>query len=595
MKPKKMDWKAWIALIIIVIIISGIASNINARAEDVLPSDSRAVIEAEMNISSKNETPAEDSEISYNDFITSNTTTNTDAAIVSPLEESISNSTNSSESKEQPASPSETPIINATESPVDMQQPEASMIPPAEESTSTPTIFPTIEPNASPSPPALPTEVPTSEPTFIPEPTENPPVDLKALFDVIIKMPSTWQNSGSASVRIKITPNSNMMWDTVKYRLGDSHWISIKNSEFILYDNYYYTDINVFTNATLCVRLQDQNNAYFDTYEEIRIFDYTAPDVTAGFKDMLLHVEAIDPLSGVAGIQVNSLLFTTLTDGLLDIRMENPLNTFKQLAIRAYDYAGNFSEPVTLDNPYYVAPTPIPTATPNPTVKPTAKPTKRPSGSSSTNATSTPAVTTIPTSSITQQSQIVYASPNPYLHTYTHPITTPEPETVYVPVGPGQPYKSEGNMQTLDMLYSASTNKQFITVQTRAGETYYMVIDYDKPIDESNNIYETYFLNLVDDRDLLSVVSEDEVLPTPTPQIIYVTPEPTPILQQSAPIVVEGDDRGILFPALLMIAGMAAASVAILLMLKKKRADSSQNDSDFNDDEFEFEEDIPDL
>jgi hypothetical protein len=82
-------------------------------------------------------------------------------------------------------------------------------------------------------------------------------------------------------------------------------------------------------------------------------------------------------------------------------------------------------------------------------------------------------------------------------------------------------------MVTRDVLYSAGTNKQFIAVQSRAGQTYYMVIDYDKPIDEENEIYETYFLNLVDDRDLMSVLTDEEIVPTPTPQIIYVTPEPT--------------------------------------------------------------------
>ena len=112
------------------------------------------------------------------------------------------------------------------------------------------------------------------------------------------------------------------------------------------------------------------------------------------------------------------------------------------------------------------------------------------------------------------------------------PVTTPEPitKTEYVPIGPGQPFSTnQGNMQTLDVLYSAATNKQFITVQSKKGQTYFLVIDYDKPIDEENEIYETYFLNMVDDRDLMSVLSEDEVVATPTPQIVYVTPDPTTV------------------------------------------------------------------
>ena len=109
------------------------------------------------------------------------------------------------------------------------------------------------------------------------------------------------------------------------------------------------------------------------------------------------------------------------------------------------------------------------------------------------------------------------------------PAPTATPEIQYVPLGPGQPFTQHGNMATRDVLYSASTNKQFISVQSRNGQTYYLVIDYDKPIDEENEIYETYFLNLVDDRDLMSVLTDDEIVPTPTPQIIYVTPEPTQV------------------------------------------------------------------
>ena len=79
------------------------------------------------------------------------------------------------------------------------------------------------------------------------------------------------------------------------------------------------------------------------------------------------------------------------------------------------------------------------------------------------------------------------------------------------------PYLADGNGHTLDVLYSAATNKQFITMQTKSGNTFYLVIDYDKPIDEAAEMYETYFLNLVDERDLMALMSEEEK-PTATPQ-----------------------------------------------------------------------------
>ncbi len=51
-----------------------------------------------------------------------------------------------------------------------------------------------------------------------------------------------------------------------------------------------------------------------------------------------------------------------------------------------------------------------------------------------------------------------------------------------------------------------ATNKQFITVETSGGNTFYIVIDYDKPVDEDGEQYHTYFLNMVDEADLLAAL-----------------------------------------------------------------------------------------
>lgn len=52
------------------------------------------------------------------------------------------------------------------------------------------------------------------------------------------------------------------------------------------------------------------------------------------------------------------------------------------------------------------------------------------------------------------------------------------------------------------MLYDKHTNKQFIIITDRDGNTFYMVIDYDSPINEEEEQYQTYFLNPVDLADL---------------------------------------------------------------------------------------------
>ena len=82
--------------------------------------------------------------------------------------------------------------------------------------------------------------------------------------------------------------------------------------------------------------------------------------------------------------------------------------------------------------------------------------------------------------------------------------STPEPT-----IEPGEGFTEEGNLVTRDLLYDEHTNKQFITVQTSGGSTFYIVIDYDKPTDEDAEQYETYFFSVVDEADLLALLDEE--------------------------------------------------------------------------------------
>ena len=82
-------------------------------------------------------------------------------------------------------------------------------------------------------------------------------------------------------------------------------------------------------------------------------------------------------------------------------------------------------------------------------------------------------------------------------------METPAPEPT---ITPGEGFSEEGNLVTRDLLYDEHTNKQFITVQTSGGNTFYIVIDYDKPTDEDGEQYQTYFLNMVDEADLLAAI-----------------------------------------------------------------------------------------
>ena len=72
----------------------------------------------------------------------------------------------------------------------------------------------------------------------------------------------------------------------------------------------------------------------------------------------------------------------------------------------------------------------------------------------------------------------------PAENTEPEETTPPEDETEPVTITPGTPFTEDGIAATRDLLYDEHTNKQYITIETRNGNTFYIVIDYDKQLDE---------------------------------------------------------------------------------------------------------------
>ncbi len=88
------------------------------------------------------------------------------------------------------------------------------------------------------------------------------------------------------------------------------------------------------------------------------------------------------------------------------------------------------------------------------------------------------------------------------------PETTPPPTEPSATISDGEGFTEEGNAYTRDLQYDAATNKQFITIETKSGNVFYIVIDYDKPTDEDGEQYHTYFLNKVDEADILALLED---------------------------------------------------------------------------------------
>lgn len=101
-----------------------------------------------------------------------------------------------------------------------------------------------------------------------------------------------------------------------------------------------------------------------------------------------------------------------------------------------------------------------------------------------------------------------------------------EEEPVIMEETPGDiettPFSVAGNGQLLDDITDDET-KQFLTVQTKNGNTFFMVID------RSRNSENVYMLSLVDENDLAEFLEEEpEPVEEQKPAVIIEEPQPEP-------------------------------------------------------------------
>ena len=101
------------------------------------------------------------------------------------------------------------------------------------------------------------------------------------------------------------------------------------------------------------------------------------------------------------------------------------------------------------------------------------------------------------------------------------------------------PLTPDGNMNLVDDYGSIEAGgKQFITVTTKAGNYFYIIIDRDDQGDET-----VHFLNLVDESDLLALMDDDEVAEYLEQAGLTETTEDSQAVSENTTEVVEEDSE----------------------------------------------------
>ena len=376
-------------------------------------------------------------------------------------------------------------------------EPEPTEEPPAE----TPGAEETPEPTPEPEEPSIPPELTDT-------PAQEPEYDLDA------EIPSGWHNA-PVTITVRLIDKNNTGW--VKIEVAFSNDDGADRFDVTEeWNEYGYLERTMLDNGTVYFFVTDPMGIEHELPLDVYCMDFEAPVLRAGINGTLLRVEASDTLSGIAAVFVNDELYTTLDNGVLNIHIGG-MTEDKYMYVQALDNAGNRTDYLVLANPCYEKPTPAPTPTPSPT--PSTDENKKhdahcpagcdcrkngPSSSSSGNSSgggSTPSGSGGGSKSAGSSAQAPASS------------ETPAPTTEPITKEDGTSFTQNGNSVTRDLLYDKYSNKQFITVETRNGETFYLVIDYDKPLDEDGERYETYFLNLVDEADLLALIDGDKTTP----------------------------------------------------------------------------------
>lgn len=336
-----------------------------------------------------------------------------------------------------------------------------------------------------------------------PEPPEEPPMEGAYALDADV--PGGWQNR-PATIYVRVIDLNGTDWEKVEVILPGMSPFDV-TQELL---EYGCVERTMLENGTVLFFVTDRTGTVHELSLDVYCMDFSAPVLRAGINGTLLRVEAYDDLSGVAAIYVNDELYTTLDGGELNVRIDR-LTDDAYLYIDALDNAGNWTDYVVLSNPFYEEAEPEPTPAPGTDTGKDQHDEHCPSDCDCRKEQTSTAQPSDNTGGNTGNSNNTAAfGSGKNTAASSQPAQSASSDAAPVTKEDGTGFTQNGNSVTRDLLYDKYSNKQFITIETRGGETFYLVIDYDKPLDEDGEQYETFFLNLVDEADLLALIDEEE-------------------------------------------------------------------------------------
>ena len=291
---------------------------------------------------------------------------------------------------------------------------------------------------------------------------------------ITINQPQGWYNdSATVTFGVKdIASTGNFEIAMVQAKVGQNgSWSEVTED----------MELEVSENCTVYVLVTDQKGNTYEKNRSIRCFDTTRPTLNAAVSDGLLSVQVHDTDSGAKAVYVNGYEFTNLTNGTLNIRLQQFDAGYQYFTISALDNAGNMSEVYKTANPYYKDPADESDENPAEQLPESAEATKP------GNATAIVTEHTKTDSNGNTTSQMSAAEQKKQAFAEADKAEQEE-------IGQEEEEAEQG--------------KEFYTIQTATDKVFYLIIDRDG---EQEMVY---FLTEITENDLLNVTSDNsETLP----------------------------------------------------------------------------------